>query len=173
MQVELREDMAAKKAEIVHLKSSVEQAGTNLAQAQGQHAECATQLHAADVRNSQLTAQLGQLQRDLVKEQQELADAQVKLGSTQDELGKAKHWNDIQVRRCASLCTAGLVCAVAVLANLAQCTHRNVHTCLLEDIARGCVVCLPVSAVPVHIVCNMQRTLHMKWSACRMLAAAM
>jgi chromosome segregation ATPase len=109
--VELREELAGKKAEAAHAAEALERQGAALDQAEARIAEATSALHAADVRGAQLAAKAAATARELAKEQRELGDTQQQLAAAQEQLEKAKHWNDIQVRlpQATALVTGTLV----------------------------------------------------------------
>jgi chromosome segregation ATPase len=99
-QVDLREEIAARKAEVAGAATAYAGKTNDLKQAQEKLAEATLLLHQADVRGAQLSAEAGAFKRELAKEQGEFVALQVQLATVQEQLEKAKHWNDIRVRCC-------------------------------------------------------------------------
>lgn len=106
LQVDLREEIAARKAEAASAATAHAEKANELKQAQEKLAETTLSLHQADVRGAQLGTEAGSLKRELAKEQRELVTQQTQLATVQEKLEKAKHWNDIQVRSC-HICDCG------------------------------------------------------------------
>ena len=136
--MDVREELAGKKADITHTSDVLAAQTKELKAVQSKLEETAVMLHQADVQVASLTAELGSVRRELSHEQRDLADTQTQLAAVQEQLEKAKHWNDIQV------CLLGLFTTRPYTA-WSHCMRSNQIALL---------------AVDVHTASHIQRPLH-------------
>lgn len=97
MQVDLREQLAARTAEVASAATVHAELSEQLTCTRAKLEDTVTTLHQADVRNTEVTSAAAATRRELEKEQQELQHTQGMLQKVQEQLDKARHWNDIQV----------------------------------------------------------------------------
>lgn len=98
MQVQLREELARKQADLDNAVATARTQAVRLQQAEHKAADTRAALHDSDVRCASLAAELSQSSQDLKREQRDGASAQLQLASAQEQLAKARDWNAVQVR---------------------------------------------------------------------------